>query len=191
MVSRLSSAVIAAAAALVLVACTGDPEPVPSPSTSTSTDPTASPTPGTLVGRDAFALTLPKGWTERTDASGALLLGTSDQAVDSYPMNVHVVADTTLTALTPDQLDDARQTALSEAGASSIKSLGEYEVDGEQGVRLSYRQNVRGIEVFTVEVVASHGDSGYIVAFSFAPSVAKVEREAVVTNVMDSWTWAL
>ena len=105
-------------------------------------------------------------------------------------MNVHVVADTTLTALTPDQLDDADDGAV-EAGASSIKSLGEYEVDGEQGVRLSYRQNVRGIEVFTVEVVASHGDSGYIVAFSFAPSVAKVEREAVVTNVMDSWTWAL
>ncbi|MGA8851326.1 MAG: hypothetical protein WB508_06355 [Aeromicrobium sp.] len=190
MVSRLCSAVIVAVAALLLVACTGDPEPVPSPSTSTSTDPTASPTPGTLVGRDSFALTLPEGWTERPDASGALLLGTSDQMVDGYPMNVHVVADTTLTEFTPAQMEDARESALSEADATSIKSLGEFEVDGEQGVRLSYRQDVRGIDVLTVEVTAAHGDSGYIVAFSFAPTVDKAVREDVVTSVMDSWTWA-
>ena len=190
MVSRLCSAAIVAVAALTLTACTGDAEPVPTPSTSASGDPTASPTPGTLVGRDAFALTLPKGWTERPDASGALLLGISDQTVKGYPMNVHVVADTTLAAVTPVQLDATRQSTLSEAGAKAIKSLGDYEVDGEQGVRLTYRQNVRGIAVFTVEVTATHGDSGYIVAFSFAPTVAKVEREAVVSNVMDSWTWA-
>lgn len=190
MVSRLSSAAIFAVAALMVTACTGDSSPAPTPSPSASTDPTASPTPGTLVGRDAFALTLPKGWTERPDASGALLLGVSDQTVNGYPMNVHVVADPTLATVTPVQLEATRQSTLSEAGATSITSLGDYEVDGEQGVRLTYQQDIRGIAVFTVEVTATHGDSGYIVAFSFAPTVAKVEREAVVTNVMDSWTWA-
>lgn len=190
MVSRLCSAAIVAMAALALAACTGDPEPTPSPSTSASLGPTASPTPGTLVGRDAFALTLPKGWTERPDASGALLLGISDQTVNGYPMNVHVVADTTLATVTPVQLEAARQSTLSDADAKTIKSLGDYEVDGEQGVRLTYQHNVRGIDVFSVEVAATHGDSGYIVTFSFAPSVAKAEREAVVTIVMDSWTWA-
>ena len=87
-------------------------------------------------------------------------------------------------------MEDARQATLSDADARSIKSLGEFQVDGEQGVRLTYRQDVRGIDVLTVEVIAAHGDSGYIVAFSFAPTVAKAEREDVVTGVMDSWTWA-
>lgn len=191
MVSGLCSTAIIAVAAVALTACTGDPDPAPTPSTSASSDPTASPTPGTLVGRDAFALTLPKGWTERPDAGGALLLGISDQTVDGYPMNVHVVADTTLTTVTPEQLEGTRQAALADTGATGVKSLGDYEVDGEQGVRLTYQQIVRGIEVFAVEITATHGDSGYIVAFSFAPTVAKAEREAVVTNVMDSWTWAL
>lgn len=186
----MCSAAIACATALALTACTGAAEPAATPSASASPGESASPTPGTLVGRDAFALTLPKGWTEQQDAGGALLLGISDRTVGSYPMNVHVVADPTLATVIPAQLEDVRQAALVDAGATSIQSGGAFEIDGEQGLRLTYQQTVENIPVVSEEIIITRAETGFITTFSFAASVAKTERDDVVTGVMDSWTWA-
>lgn len=194
MVSRLRTAAVLAFVALALAACSSDSTPTPAPSASASASgsagPSASPTPGTLVGRDAFAVTVPDGWVEQPDAGGALLLAVSDEAVDGYPTNVNVVEDPTLAQVAPEQLEEVRQAPLTASGATQIKAVGDYEVDGDQGVQITYEQNVRAIAVRSDEVTVTHGDTGYIVSFSFSPSVSRDDRDAVIASVMDTWTWA-
>lgn len=179
----------AAILGLALTACSSEaeaPAPTPTPSATAS----ASPTPGTLVGKDAFALTLPKGWTELSDAGGAVLLGLSDQSVGGYPMNVNIVSDPTLAPVASEQLEATRSAILTESGATKVTGLGEYEIDGEQGARITYTQIVQGISVASDEISVARGDNGFIITFSFAPSVAIAERNAVVLAMMNTWTWA-
>jgi len=177
--------------ALALTGCTGDGDtPSPSPSPTESSSASASPTPGTVVGKGTFALTLPEGWTEQAEAGGALLLGISNQAVDGYPTNVNVVADTTLVPIAPEQLAAHRTAILGEGDATDVADQGTYLVDGEPGARLSYQQRFNGIDVVSTEISVSHEDVGYIVTFSFAPSVAATSRNALVDKMMSTWTWS-
>jgi hypothetical protein len=191
MSSRLLAAACAVAAGLALGACSGDVEPQPSPTATSPMDPSATPTPGTLVGEDAFALTLPKGWSEEENAGGALVLGISDQSVGGYPMNVHVVEDSTLAEEPPEQIGQVRADVLADDEAvTDVSMVGDEEIDGEQGVRTSYTRRVGALSVDSDEIAVTHGDTGYIVTFSFPLSVADAERDAVVASMMDTWTWA-
>jgi|SRR5664279_4558630 hypothetical protein len=191
MVSRLLSTSTAVLIALALTACSSDGDATgPSPSPSDTTTESGSPTPGTLVGTDTFALTLPEGWVEQSDAGVALLLGVSAQTVDGYPMNVNVVLDPTLVPVASEQLGKLRTTILSESGATNIVDRGDYAVDAEPAVRLSYEQVVEDINVNSEEISVSHEEAGYIITFSFAPSVAAAERDDLVVRVMSTWTWA-
>ncbi len=190
MVSRLRSAAILAVTALALTACSGETDPAPGASASTTPSPGAVPTLGTLVGLDAFAVTLPQGWTQQPEAGGVLLLGISSQSVDDYPVNVNVVEDSTLAQVAPELLEGVRQDVLATTDVTGVTSDGAYEVDGEQGVRLMYGQEVQGINVVSEEIAVSHADTGYIITFSFSPSIGSTQRDAVIASIMDTWTWA-
>ena len=198
MTVRLRIAATAAAAALALAACSaggdGDPvatqEPTENPSNAAAT-----PDVGTLVGSDIFAVTLPIGWTQTGGVGEDTLFALSNQVTDDIPTSLNVVEDLTLVQTAPDQLATDRTDVLSTGGfgtppPTDITDVGEYEIDGEQGSRLSYLQNVSDVPVRSEEIAVSHADTAYVITFTFAPSVSKNQRNAVVESVMDSWTWA-
>ncbi len=198
MPSVLRSTVAALAAALVLTACStggdGDPvvnqEPTENPSNAAAT-----PDVGTLVGSDIFAVTLPVGWTQTGGVGEDTLFAVSNQAPDDIPTSVNVVEDLTLVQMAPDQLSAERVEVLSTGGRGTppptdVTEVGEYEIDGDQGFRLSYLQDVTDVTMRSEEISVSHDDTAYVITFSFAPSVTKANRDKTVASVMDSWTWA-
>lgn len=184
-----------AALALGVAGCTSAVDEAPPSAAPSSTDPTASPTPGTLVGLDPFALTLPDGWTRQEGPGEMLLFAVSDDAPDGIPTAVSVVEDLTLVQMAPEQLEAERTEVLGAdfGGAprsTDITPVGEYEVDGEQGFRLTHVRDVGDVPLLSDEIAVSHDDSAYIITFTFAPSVDEADRDATIASVMDTWTWA-
>lgn len=198
MPSVLRSTVVALAATLALTACStggdGDPvvnqEPTENPSNAA-----ASPDVGTLVGSDIFAVTLPIGWTQTGGVGEDTLFAVSNQAPDDIPTSVNVVEDLTLVQMAPDQLSAERVEVLTTGGqgtppATDVTPVGEYEIDGEEGLRLTYLKNVSDVEMRSEEISVSHDETAYVITFTFSPSVDEANRDKVIASVMDSWTWA-
>ncbi|MGJ9422519.1 hypothetical protein [Aeromicrobium sp. CF3.5] len=198
MLSVLRTTAVALVAALALTACSaggdGDPvvtqEPADNPSNAA-----ASPDVGTLVGSDIFAVTLPIGWTQTGGVGEDTLFAVSNQAPDDIPTSVNVVEDLTLVQMAPDQLSAERIESLSTGGRGTppptdVTEVGEYEVDGEQGLRVSYLQDVTDVSMRSEEISVSHDETAYVITFSFSPTVTEGDRNKTIASVMDSWTWA-
>lgn len=196
MLSVFRSVAIVVVAMLALAACTGSEAPeAGEASTDTPSQVSATPTPGTLVGLDPFALTLPEGWTQQETPGEMLLFAVSDDATEGIPTAVSVVEDLTLVQMAPEQLETERTDVLSadfggDPRSTDITPVGEYEVDGEEGFRLTHVRNVGDVPLLSDEISVSHDESAYIVTFTFAPSVRKAERDAAIASLMDTWTWA-
>lgn len=196
MSSVLRTTAVALVAALALSACSGDGDPVVTEPSENPSNAAASPDVGTLVGSDIFAVTLPIGWTQIDGVGEDALFAVSNQAPNDIPTSLNVVEDLTLVQMSPDQLAAERIESLNTGGdgtppPTDVTEVGEYEVDGEQGLRIRYMTEVTDVSMRAEEISVSHDETAYVITFSFSPTVTEGDRDKTIASVMDSWTWAV
>ena len=189
MMLRLRTAVVLSVAALALSACSGGDDgdsgdPTPSASASAS----KTPVDGTEAETDAFALVLPEGWKQQ-DNSDALFLALSDEVIDDFTTNVNVVEDPTIAQVPAGQLEDALETAVKNLDTKDVTPLGEFDVAGDTGARITHKLTVKSVEVQSDQIAVAHDDKGYVITFSFATSTKQADRDKTVKKVMDTWSW--
>ncbi|MFZ8756513.1 hypothetical protein ACO03V_03720 [Microbacterium sp. HMH0099] len=188
---------LALASVVVLTGCAipATSSDVQAPSTETGARITASPATGPLVTGDGFEFHLPAGWQEMDAADVAAVAGGPSTALfaadmtdaDGFADNVNVVS--TGAAVVDDTVEDQARAGLESVGAEDIEVRPRIEIAGSARTHLSATLTTGTVTYATEQYYLVEASRGYVVTFSFSPSVDEKMRSTIAESALATWTW--
>lgn len=186
-------AALALSSSLLLAGCGGsdsddDKSSRPDGSGGTSTAQAAT---GEKQTTEAFSFSAPEGWEHNDEvASAALAFAYDPQDDDGFADNINVIEDKTLAKADADDIERGATASLKSVNAEDIKVGDPITIAGADAVTITSVFNMNGNKYAVVQYAVPHGDTGYVITFSYSPDRPRAEQFQIAESVAASWQWA-
>lgn len=195
-VPRVSAARLAATLTIVAALVAGCSDDSPEPSATNDALPTndAQAATGDTIKGDSYTFAAPKGWEQRDKEDAGV--ATIDVAVvdpdddDGFVDNINVSEQPQLAQFTDvEALAGSAEQGLGLSNAKDIKIVDPIALDGNEAAVITATLTRGESEYDVIQYYVPHGDTGYIVNFSFNEDRPVAEQQAVAQSVAAGWKW--